>query len=115
MTQTARSPAPVARELAVDQICCTELELRQGRITGRVSPCFGASKRAAAVHLGSARACSLADAYFYTDSCDDLPLLEAVGRPVAANPKASLSEVATSRGWPQLAFRRQGEAGSVAA
>lgn len=106
---------PIARELGVDQICCTELEIHEGRITGKVSPCFGASKRAAAVRLGSARACNLADAYFYTDSCDDLPLLEAVGRPVAANPKASLSEVATSRGWPQLAFRKQGEAGSAAA
>ncbi len=106
---------PVARDLGVDQICCTELEIREGRITGKVSPCFGASKRAAAVQLGSDRACNLGDAYFYTDSCDDLPLLEAVGRPVAANPKASLSEVATSRGWPQLAFRRQAEADSAAA
>ncbi|NIP14733.1 MAG: HAD-IB family hydrolase [Pseudomonadales bacterium] len=106
---------PVARELGVDQICCTELEICEGRITGQVSPCFGATKRAAAIRLGSDRACDLDDAYFYTDSCDDLPLLEAVGRPVAANPKASLSEVATSRGWPQLAFRRQGEPGFAAA
>ncbi|MEZ5557377.1 MAG: hypothetical protein R3E86_02355 [Pseudomonadales bacterium] len=52
---------------------------------------------------------SLEDAYFYSDSGDDLPLLEAVGRPVVVNGKAVLTRLAAVRGWPQLQFERPGE------
>lgn len=49
------------------------------------------------------------DAYFYTDSSDDLPLLEAVTRPVTANAKPALAQLAAARGWPQLEFQTAGE------
>lgn len=108
MTSATRYQAlPIARDLGVDELCCTELEVRAGRITGNVQPCHGLGKRSAAVRLGRRRKVELKNAYFYTDSCDDLPLLEAVGRPVTANAKESLSQIAGSRGWPQLAFENQ--------
>jgi len=106
---------PIARDLGIDELCCTELEIRNGKITGNVNPCHGPGKRSAALQLGSRRKADLNDAFFYTDSTDDLPLLEAVGRPVTANARSALSEVATARGWPQLAFENQGEGGSPVA
>ena len=39
---------------------------------------------------------------FYSDSTNDLPLLERVSHPVATNPSASLAQIAAERGWPQL-------------
>lgn len=95
---------PIARDLGVDQLYCTELEIEQGMITGNATPCYGAGKKKAAdVHMAF-REARLEDAYFYTDSCEDLPLLEEVGRPVAVNAKASLVRIADEHGWPQLAF-----------
>ncbi len=103
---------PIARDLGVDELCCTELEIRNGMVTGKVNPCHGPGKRTAAIRLGARRKANLSDAYFYTDSADDLPLLEAVGRPVTANAEAALSQVAAARGWPQLAFQNQGDSRS---
>ncbi len=101
---TRYQAAPIARDLGVEQLYCTELEIEHGVITGNASPCYGPGKKKAAdVHTGF-REAELADAYFYTDSCEDLPLLEAVGRPVAVNAKSSLARVAGERGWPQLVF-----------
>jgi len=100
--------APIARELAVEQIYCTELEVHNGVITGNVTPCYGpGKKKAAEVHTGF-REAELGDAYFYTDSSEDLPLLEEVGRPVAVNAKAALARIAADRGWPQIVFETQG-------
>ena len=45
---------------------------------------------------------SLADATFYSDSINDLPLLEAVGAPVAVDPDPRLQAEAARRGWPVL-------------
>lgn len=95
---------PIARHLGVEQIYCTELEVAHGLITGQVTPCYGPGKKKAAdVHMGF-RGAALRDAYFYTDSCEDLALLEEVGRPVAVNAKNSLARIAETRGWQQLVF-----------
>ena len=101
---------PIARELGISELCCTELEIRDGRVTGEFAPCFGPSKLAAARELGrvGAGAAELMPAYFYTDSSDDLPLLEAVRYPVTANAKPALAQVAQQRGWPQLQFQVAG-------
>ena len=100
---------PIARELGVEQIYCTELEIHQGQITGNVKPCYGVGKLTAAeVHVGFTEA-PLERAYFYSDSAEDLPLLEAVGRPVAVNSKSALARTAQARGWPQLLFEPAGK------
>ncbi|MNT83278.1 hypothetical protein D3C72_2231200 [compost metagenome] len=45
---------------------------------------------------------ALAQATFYSDSRNDLPLLESVGHPVAVNPDSTLRDAAEARGWPVL-------------
>lgn len=106
---------PIARDMGVTQIYCTELEVEHGVITGNVTPCYGPGKKKAAdVHLGFRQA-ALEDAYFYTDSCEDLPLLDVVGRPVAVNAKTSLARIADARGWPQLVFTTLPRPGARAA
>ncbi len=107
--------APIARDLGVDHLYCTELEVVNGRITGEAKPCFGPGKRIVAEQFVRDRGGDLAQAFFYSDSSDDLPLLEAVGRPVAANAKTSLAKLAADRGWPSLVFERLGADGRAAA
>jgi len=106
---------PVARELKVDSLCCTELESVDGYVTGKARPCFGVGKLNAVEHLLHQRHASLEDAFFYSDSSDDLPLLEAVGRPVVVNPRTAMARLARSRGWPCLVFAAPGDARAAAA
>lgn len=62
--------------------------------------CFGSGKvEIAQRYLDDHGGGSLADAVFYSDSCSDLPMLEAVGRPVTVNPDPKLRRVARKRGW----------------
>lgn len=105
---------PVARALNVDALCCTELEVEGGVITGKALPCFGVGKLTAAEHVAHGRQTDLSRAYFYSDSSDDLPLLEAVGRPVVVNPKAPMARLARDRGWPCLFLETPGTARSAA-
>lgn len=112
---TRYQAAPIARELGADALCCTELEVKQGRITGKAMPCFGVGKLSAAEHKARERGSDLERAYFYSDSSDDLPLLEAVGYPVVVNPKSAMARLAVSRGWPCLVFGAAGEGRSAAA
>jgi HAD superfamily hydrolase (TIGR01490 family) len=92
---------PLARELGIEHVVCTELEVENGCFTGRpVDPlCYGEGKLALARRMGEKFGFSLADATFYSDSITDLPLLAAVGRPVVVNPDARLAREARRRGW----------------
>jgi putative phosphoserine phosphatase/1-acylglycerol-3-phosphate O-acyltransferase len=112
---TRYQAAPIARALEVDRLCCTELEVHDGRITGRALPCFGVGKLTAAELVARERAADLTGSFFYSDSSDDLPLLEAVGRPVVVNPRSAMARLARSRGWPCLVFEPPGDARPAAA
>ena len=61
--------------------------------------CYGAGKLERAKALLNALGARLDQVAFYTDSITDLPLLEAVGHPIAVNPDARLRRVARQRGW----------------
>jgi len=52
------------------------------------------------ISLAAERVYNLADCYAYSDSQTDLPMLEAVGHPVAVNPDSALRAVAIERNWP---------------
>lgn len=101
---------PAARELGIRHILCTELEVKDGVITGAVKPpvCFGVGKRIAAEKFCRKNEAELADSFFYTDSDDDLPLLEAVGKPVVVNPNDRLKAIARTRAWPGCDFKQRG-------
>ncbi|MEM1031398.1 MAG: HAD family hydrolase [Myxococcota bacterium] len=94
---------PLAAELGIAHIVCTELEVSaEQRFTGRVVKpmCYATGKVVRAERLATAQGFDLSDAVFYSDSITDLPLLERVGEPVAVNPDARLRRVARRRGWP---------------
>jgi HAD superfamily hydrolase (TIGR01490 family) len=69
-----------------------------GELTGPF--CYKQGKVEVMAALAAERGYDLADCYAYTDSASDMPMLEAVGHPVAVNPEPELREIATERGWP---------------
>ena len=102
--------APIAREFGVPHLIATEPEARDGRFTGRVAgtPCFrdGKIRRVDAWLAGLGRRLEdFADSHFYSDSHNDLPLLERVRRPVAVDPDPRLAAEAARRGWPVISLR----------
>jgi HAD superfamily hydrolase (TIGR01490 family) len=99
---TRYAAGPLARELGIDHVVCTELEVDDaGCFTGRMQPpmCYGAGKIERTNRLAKEHDFSLDDAVFYSDSITDLPLLERVARPIAVNPDARLRRIARQRGW----------------
>lgn len=103
---------PAARELGIEHVFCTELEVVDGKFTGDVirPTCFGPGKVRAAEQLHELTDITLGKSYFYSDSFDDIELLEAVRHPVVLNPSNHLEEVATQRDWPIHHFRSRGRA-----
>ncbi|HZR82170.1 MAG TPA: HAD family hydrolase [Candidatus Binatia bacterium] len=103
-SSTSYLAAPLARDLGVDHLLVTRLEIVDGRFTGRaVAPvCYGPGKVHWARSFARERGVALADSYFYTDSITDLPVLELVGHPRIVNPDRLLRRLARKRGWPIL-------------
>jgi HAD superfamily hydrolase (TIGR01490 family) len=106
--------APIAREFGVPHLVATEPERVNGRFTGRVAgvPCFREGKITRVEKWLStemrSEARSLADfarSTFYSDSHNDLPLLERVTHPVAVDPDPTLAAQAERRGWPVISLR----------
>ena len=104
---------PLARELNIPHVLCTQLEVEDGIFTGRVvhPTCWGQGKATAARELAESADLDLAESYFYTDSDEDLPLLEIVGRPRPLNPNRALAQVAKERFWPVRRFSSRGTPG----
>jgi len=106
---------PLARDLGIPHVLCTGLEVSDGRFTGGVvhPPCYGEGKAEAARTFAALHEIDLDESFFYTDSDEDLPLLEIVGRPRPTNPSARLAEIAAKRGWPVRRFRSRGRPGAL--
>lgn len=98
---------PIATSLGITDLLATEPEVAQGRYTGRVSgiPCFREGKVARLTAWLTEHGATLADSWFYSDSHNDLPLLQLVDHPVAVNPDDTLAHFAASRAWPILDLR----------
>ncbi len=101
---------PLAEDLGIDHVLCTQLEVRDGRFTGEVvhPTCYGDGKALYARRLAKRQRVRLGQSYFYTDSDEDLPLLEIVGKPRPLNANRRLTEIATARGWPVRRFHSRG-------
>ena len=95
---------PVAKKLGVDALVATRLVERDGVCTGeRILPePYGAGKRFLAEAFCAEHGVSATDSFAYSDHHSDMPLLEAVGHPVAVNPTRRLRGVAGLRGWSVL-------------
>jgi putative phosphoserine phosphatase/1-acylglycerol-3-phosphate O-acyltransferase len=104
---------PLARDMGIEHVLCTELEVKEGVFTGEVirPTCYGEGKAVAARSLAARVDLDLDESYFYTDSHEDLPLLEAVGRPRPLNPNRQLAQIAKERQWPVRRFSSRGRPG----
>jgi HAD superfamily hydrolase (TIGR01490 family) len=96
--------APIAELLGINQILSTEPEIINHQYTGRYlgTPTFKEGKVTVLNEWLKNSTHSLNNSYFYSDSINDLPLLEQVSIPVAVNPDEKLSIVAQSRDWQIL-------------
>ncbi len=100
---------PVARDLGVDIVKCTRMEVKNGKFTGNIiePACWGEGKAIAGRELAESMNLDMQKSYFYTDSAEDLPLLEIVGNPRPINPDTKLSTLAFQNDWPILRFTEE--------
>jgi len=97
---TQYAARPVARGLGIEHVLSSELEVEHGVFTGRPAAfCFGHHKVALAEAWAARHDVDLAASYFYSDSYNDLPMLERVGTAIAVNADARLRRHARRRGW----------------
>lgn len=98
---------PIAERLGVDDLIAVEPEIVDGRYTGRVkgTPSYREGKVVRLDEWLADKDLTLDDAWFYSDSHNDLALLEKVDHPVAVDPDPSLREVAEARGWRIISLR----------
>src|SRR6185312_3870388 len=101
----------LADVLAMDGAVGTRWEVVDGEYTGRLAGPFayGEGKATAVREFAAEQGIDLSVSYAYSDSASDLPMLEAVGHPVAVNPDAPLAEVAKREGWEVLRFEKLGK------
>ena len=101
---------PAARDLDIDHVFSTRLEVKDGAFTGAVikPTCFGEGKVQAAMALAETTGADLEQSFFYSDSSDDIQLLEYIGRPVTLNPRNRLKQITRERHWPTATFDSRG-------
>ena len=101
---------PIAELFGIENLIGTDPEEKEGEFTGKVSglPSFKEGKVARLEAWLKNKKLSLASfekSYFYSDSHNDLPLMQKVTHPVAVDSDDVLSEYAKSKGWPQISLR----------
>lgn len=99
--------APIAERLGVHDLLATEPEFRDGRYTGELHgvPCFQGGKVTRLETWMAHNGETLEGSWFYSDSHNDLPLLERVDNPVAVDPDETLADHAAARDWPIISLR----------
>jgi len=100
---------PLAHSLGMTSGIGTRSKVVEGFYTGELDGpfCYGDGKVEAMEELAKWNNYELAQCYAYSDSASDLPMLEAVGHPVAVNPDARLERHARRNGWPIVIFSQQ--------
>lgn len=104
---TASTPyvtIPLCETLGIEEWIASRLAVADGAFTGDIIRplCFGPGKIHYAKAWAAERGIDLARSFFYTDSITDLPMCEAVGKPVLVSPDRRLRRVGLTRGWPIL-------------
>lgn len=98
---------PIAQALQVDHLLASEPEFKHGRYTGELAgtPCFREGKITRLREWLAQTGQDLEDSWFYSDSLNDIPLLEQVSHPVAVDADETLAAHARERGWPIISLR----------
>ncbi len=96
--------APIVAHFGITNLIATDPEIKDNRYTGKVDgiPCFREGKVEKLNKWLQAHEMNLGNAWFYSDSHNDLPLLEAVTHPIPVDPDDKLAAVAKEKGWPVL-------------
>ncbi len=99
--------APIGQRFGIPHLIATDPEEKDGEFTGGVAgqPSFREGKVLRTEQWLAQRGLGWSDVgtvHFYSDSINDLPLLEKATHPVATNPDERLTEIAQQRGWPIL-------------
>lgn len=101
--------APIVKRFGIENLLASEGEIIDGVYTGEPAgtPCFAEGKveRLQQWLASNETNEAIEGAYFYSDSRNDLPLLELVDNPVAVDPDPTLEEAAASRNWPIISLR----------
>jgi HAD superfamily hydrolase (TIGR01490 family) len=99
--------APIVALYGIEHLIATTPELINDRYTGRIVdvPCFQGGKVTLLNDWLAQTGESLEDSYFYSDSHNDLPLLQLVENPVAVNPDKKLNDFAEQKGWKIISLR----------
>lgn len=97
----------IVQSLNIETLIATEPEMVNGRYTGRVDgiPCYREGKVQRLNQWLKTSGMNLASSSFYSDSHNDLPLLELVTYPVAVDPDDTLAQHAEMKGWPIISLR----------
>ena len=100
--------APIAAKLNIHHLIATEPEIVKGKFTGKVAgtPSYKQGKVDRLQDWLSSHQQTLKGSYFYSDSHNDLPLLELVDNPVAVDPDDQLQAIAEQQGWKIVSLRK---------
>ena len=98
---------PIAKALGVDAILASDPEMIDGVYTGKVAgtPCFQEGKVTRLKQWLTEHPHTLEGSYFYSDSHNDIPLLQMVDHPVAVDADETLQAFAKQQGWPHISLR----------
>lgn len=98
---------PIAALFGIPFLIATEPAMQDGQYTGNVAgmPSYQAGKVTRLAAWLTQHHADLAGSYFYSDSHNDLPLLEKVTHPIAVDADDKLAAIAAARGWQQISFR----------
>ena len=100
---------PIANLFAVDSLLATDVEIVEDRLTGKIVgiPCYQGGKVMKLrnwLEINESEL-SLKNSICYTDSINDLPLLETVTTPIVVDPDQQLEKISVEKGWQNLSLR----------
>lgn len=100
--------APIAAKFGIAHLIATEPELIDGHYTGKVTgtPSYQQGKVERLQAWLTSQHQTLEDSYFYSDSHNDLPLLNLVEHPIAVDPDLKLGTIAQQQGWEIISLRQ---------
>jgi putative phosphoserine phosphatase/1-acylglycerol-3-phosphate O-acyltransferase len=110
---TRYQAAPLAEDLGVENVLCSEVEVVQGNFSGFFAGevLWGPAKARAVKKLARRARVDLKRSYGYANGNEDVPFLEVVGNPRPLNPASGLERVAREQDWPVSRFSSRGRPG----